>query len=248
MASKELFYCERCRQTMNGDNFFSSHNLEKFPTGKLNLCKKCVTAFVNNLDPDTFLWILQDCDVPYIPNKWNDIVAKEAAKKELTGLSVIGKYLSALKLRPYNNYRWKDNEYIQQMEKEKVETAMLRQGYSMAEIESTIATGIKPVPSSVVEPDLDALAAAQAQESDMAIPEPVFEINDDSLDLTDEDKTYLSLKWGRSYKSYEWVALEQLYEEMMHSYDIQQAGDINTLKLACKASLKANQLLDMGDK
>jgi hypothetical protein len=34
---------------------------------------------------------------------------------------------------------------------------------------------------------------------------------------------------------------------MMASYDIQTAGDINTLKLACKSSLKANQLLDLGD-
>ena len=33
----------------------------------------------------------------------------------------------------------------------------------------------------------------------------------------------------------------------MDSYDIQSAGDINTLKLACKSSLKANQLLDLGD-
>ena len=34
---------------------------------------------------------------------------------------------------------------------------------------------------------------------------------------------------------------------MTNSYDIQAAGDLNTLKLACKASLKANQLLDIGD-
>jgi hypothetical protein len=34
---------------------------------------------------------------------------------------------------------------------------------------------------------------------------------------------------------------------MTSSYDIQAAGDVNTLKLACKCSLKANQLLDIGD-
>jgi hypothetical protein len=34
---------------------------------------------------------------------------------------------------------------------------------------------------------------------------------------------------------------------MMQSYDIQSAGDKNTLILACKTSLKANQLLDIGD-
>ena len=33
----------------------------------------------------------------------------------------------------------------------------------------------------------------------------------------------------------------------MGSYDIQTAGHIDTLKLVCKTSLKANQLLDIGD-
>jgi hypothetical protein len=68
-----------------------------------------------------------------------------------------------------------------------------------------------------------------------------------STDLTDEDRIYLSVKWGRSYRPDEWVRLEQLYNEMMESYDIQTAGHIDTLKLICKTSLKANQLLDLGD-
>jgi hypothetical protein len=71
--------------------------------------------------------------------------------------------------------------------------------------------------------------------------------DDMSQDLTDEDRTYLRLKWGKTYKPEEWIRLEQLYEEMMGSYDIQTAGHIDTLKLMCKTSLKANQLLDIGD-
>lgn len=65
--------------------------------------------------------------------------------------------------------------------------------------------------------------------------------------LTEEDKTMLRIKWGGSYRPSEWVRLEQLYEDMMASYDIQGAGHIDTLKLICKTSLKANQLIDMGD-
>jgi hypothetical protein len=73
-------------------------------------------------------------------------------------------------------------------------------------------------------------------------PEPEVDI-----DLTDEDRTYLAIKWGKGYRPDHWVTLEQLYNDMMNSYDIQTAGHIDILKLACKASLKANQLLDMGD-
>jgi len=67
------------------------------------------------------------------------------------------------------------------------------------------------------------------------------------LDLTQEDLTYLRLKWGRNYRPFEYVQLEQLYNDMMASYDIQTAGHIDTLKMICKTSLKANQLLDLGD-
>ena len=66
-------------------------------------------------------------------------------------------------------------------------------------------------------------------------------------ELTDEDKLYLRLKWGKAYKPDEWIELERLYNEMMESYDIQTAGHKDTLKLICKTSLKANQLIDMGD-
>ena len=73
------------------------------------------------------------------------------------------------------------------------------------------------------------------------------EQDDFDQDLTDEERTYLRLKWGKAYRPEEWIRLEQLYEEMMGSYDIQTAGHIDTLKLMCKTSLKANQLLDIGD-
>ena len=68
------------------------------------------------------------------------------------------------------------------------------------------------------------------------------------LGLTEEETQYLRLKWGNTYKPSEWVQLEQLYQEMMKSYDIQTAGHKDTLKLICKTSLKANQLIDYGDK
>jgi hypothetical protein len=69
----------------------------------------------------------------------------------------------------------------------------------------------------------------------------------EDLNLTEEDITYLKLKWGKLYKPEEWVRLEQLYNEMLESYDIQSAGHIDTLKLLCKTSLKCNQLIDIGD-
>jgi hypothetical protein len=73
------------------------------------------------------------------------------------------------------------------------------------------------------------------------------ELIDTSADLTDEDKLYLAMKWGRLYKPYEWVELERIYNEMTESFDIQDADTVNTLVLICKTNLKMNQALDTGD-
>ena len=55
------------------------------------------------------------------------------------------------------------------------------------------------------------------------------------------------MKWGRLYHADEWVALEQLYNEFMNSFDIQGAARLDTLKMICKTSLKMNQAIDCGD-
>ena len=40
-----------------------------------------MTMHVDNWDPDTYLWILQEIDVPYIPNQWNQLLAKYSQDK-----------------------------------------------------------------------------------------------------------------------------------------------------------------------
>lgn len=70
---------------------------------------------------------------------------------------------------------------------------------------------------------------------------------DPGADLDDEDKMYLAVKWGRLYRPSQWVALEQLYNEFMDSFDIQGAARIDTLKMICKTSLKMNEAIDCGD-
>ena len=230
---------------MNIDQFYGSNNLEKYPDGKLKQCKKCITMHVDNWNPDTYLWILQECDVPYVPDEWNKLLAKYAMdKSKVTGMTILGRYLSKMKLKQFKDYRWEHNDFLQELANKKIEDAMKRQGYDAAEIAMAIDKATVPMPTEPLrEPEYTA--------AEMAPPEDYFAqqyeetVFDD--DLTEEDRKYLLLKWGKTYKPEEWIKLEQLYEEMMGSYDIQSAGHIDTLKLVCKTSLKANQLLDIGD-
>ena len=244
----EQYYCKKCNRTMGADQFYGSNNLQKYPNGKLDTCKKCITMHVDNFNPDTYMWILQECDVPYVPDEWHKLLEKYAYNRDkLTGMTILGRYLSKMKLKQHKDYRWKDTAFLQEMADTKKEQAMKRQGYDAQEIALQLEKDRQYLPE-------DGVAKEPVYDETPSAPQPVedyfaeqCEGEELNIDLTDEDKTYLRLKWGKTYKPEEWVKLEQLYEEMMQSYDIQGAGHIDTLKLICKTSLKANQLIDMGD-
>lgn len=246
------YYCGKCNRTMVAEQFYGSNNLEKYPEGKLNQCKKCMTMHVNNFDADTYLWILQECDVPYIPDEWNKLLASYAHNSEkLTGMTILGRYLSKMKLKQFKQYRWKDTEFLQTIANKKIEETMKRQGYDAQEIAIAIDKATIPIPEGeLVQPPVPQTHDAPdpfAQNEEDYFAQQSGASDDFDDDLTEEDKKYLRLKWGKTYKPDEWIRLEQLYEEMMASYDIQGAGHIDTLKLVCKTSLKANQLIDIGD-
>lgn len=248
--AQETYYCEKCNKTMLADQFYGTNNLEKYPDGKLRQCKKCMSMHVDNFNPDTYLWILQECDVPYIPEEWNKLLASYGKdRNKLTGLSILGRYLSKMKLKQFRDYRWEHTEHLQEVANKKMEETMKRQGYDAVEIHQAISQATVPIPQVVEQPKFEDNNPflATGNEDYFAEVNGGSAADDFVDDLTEEDKTYLRLKWGKTYKPEEWVRLEQLYEEMMASYDIQGAGHIDTLKLVCKTSLKANQLIDIGD-
>ena len=247
----KVYFCKKCGRTLSGDNFYTSNNLEKYPDdGKLDQCKKCITMHVDNWNPDTYLWILKEIDVPYIPDEWNKTLQSYAKdNKKITGMTILGRYLSKMKMVQYNKWRWEDTEYLQELANKKIEETMKRQGYSMSEIDDVIQKGIHTIPDKIEPPPLEEnepIPFAPSY-SDYFADQSGASEDDLAADLTDEDKKYLRLKWGKAYKPEEWIALEQLYNDMMSSYDIQSAGHIDILKKCCKTSLKADQLLDIGD-
>lgn len=242
-------YCEKCNKTMDESNFYGSNNIEKYPNGKINICKKCLTMHVDNWNPETYMWIIQEADVPYIPEEWNKLMASYAKDpRKVTGATIIGRYLGKMKLKQFKDYRWKDTEFLQEMANKKIEETMKRQGYDAQQIATAINKATFEVPEKPLEEPMFAGVPANPTAPADDYFAQVNGADDDFVDdLTEEDRTYLRLKWGKAYKPEEWVKLEQLYEEMMSSYDIQGAGHIDTLKLICKTSLKANQLIDIGD-
>ena len=252
MANGKQYYCKNCNKTMAEEQFYTSNNIEKYPPeGKMPECKKCLTRHVDNYNPDTYLWILQEIDVPYIPDQWNQLMLKYAKdRSKLTGTTILGRYLAKMKLNQWKKFRWKDNDHLRELENLKIEQTMKQQGYDAGEIALAIEkkNSVAVIGEVAPPPPPVPMEHLQAEDDDYFARIGGADASDGfDDDLTDEDKVYLRLKWGKTYRPEEWVRLEQLYEEMMASYDIQTAGHIDTLKLICKTSLKANQLLDLGD-
>ena len=235
-------YCEKCGKMMDDTQFYTSKNIEKYPPdGKMSVCKKCLTMHVDNWDPETYKWILQEIDVPYIKEEWNALLERYGKDpKKITGLTIIGRYLSKMKLKQWNKYTWADTEKLEQRSKQEKTTLMQSQGFTEEEIQQQLSMDRTP-------PKPKGLDTPQAP---VGIPEYIDLDNQEdefSDQLTEEDKLMLRLKWGRGYSWEQRVRMEQLYNDMMNSYDIQGAGHKDTLIMICKASLKANELIDAGD-
>ena len=250
-------FCEKCNKTMDENNFYTYKDGHK-----TELCKKCLTMHINNFDPSTFLWLLEKMDVPYIPEEWNILRDRAYAKDPLkmNGMSVFGKYLSKMKLKQWKDYGWADTERLQEENKKKAEEkaeeiaereADAKERFERGEISEaqykTLTSTEKQFENRVMMPpgSVPGGIAPNAFDENNFISEE--ELPDPALDLTQDDKVYLAMKWGRLYKPNEWIELEKKYNEMMNSFDIQDSDTTGTVILICKTYLKMNQAIDCGD-
>ena len=248
--------CQKCGKVMDEEAQFY---LRKDGT-RMDLCKKCLTMHIDNFNPETFLWILKDMDLPYIPEEWNVLRDRAFAKNpNLNGMSVFGKYLSKMKLKQWKQYGWEDSEKLQALNAEKKRAVEAEREKYEEHLKEQLESG------EITESQYKTLVSTSTQNQEQLYAQPIvtdtidnpfgdgsnFMPEDDLVDLgeelTEDDKMYLAMKWGRLYKPAEWVELEEVYKEMMESFDIQDADTINTLILICKTNLKMNQYLDSGD-
>ena len=124
----EQRYCPKCKKTMSDVNFYQYRD-----GSKCELCKSCITMHINNYDEESYKWLLQKFDIPYVPNEWKKVREREFEKAYLKvqnsgakdprtaaynmtkGTSVVfGKYLSKMKIKPWTQYKWEDSEMLQE--------------------------------------------------------------------------------------------------------------------------------------
>lgn len=58
-TNEKTYVCEKCHRTKRATLFYTTNNAKYADRdGLLPMCKDCITAFIDNWDSRTFLWIL----------------------------------------------------------------------------------------------------------------------------------------------------------------------------------------------
>ena len=253
--------CAKCQRDMDDTNFYTYKNGDKH-----KLCKACLTMHIDNFNPDTFLYILQEMDVPYIPEEWNILRDRAYAKnpQKMNGQSVIGKYLSKMKLKQFKQYGWADSVRLQEQRQKRLNQQaeelaahqqLLKQQFEKGQISEqqyrTLTSTEFQKQHEYIMPPQSTNPFDDPIGKDNAFKEEDFISEDDlpnyASEISLEEKQQMALKWGRTYKIRDWIYLQKKYNEMMNSFDIQDADSKNTLIFICKTLLKMDQAIDCGD-
>lgn len=265
----ERLLCSKCGKDKRIEDFFKLKDGTPY-----DMCKSCLTMFINNRDPQTFLWILEKFDVPYIEEVWIKLTNKIFAKDPLkfNSGSVIGQYLRTMKMVQWRNYHFSDTERLKQEKTDKLKMAaeqrQQKKGLSDEELRERLEKG------EITEAEYKTLSrsyistkvAFDSRISDKIIPEigteeeetpqedesqkyiGISSISEEDIlkQLTEEDIRYLTLKWGQLYRPSQWVKMEELYQKYATEYELNVDREA-TLKMICKTQLKMDEALDMGD-
>jgi hypothetical protein len=205
------------------DNFY----LDKTGT-HMETCKKCITMHVNVHEPSTLYHILEKIDIPFMPSEWENLVNRYAAgdPKKNKATSIVGRYVSKMKLAQYAGNSWADTPRL--LEEHNQRLLNLKKLEDERRLQYSNATGMGPTEV-------------------MELEDTQGNVFDFGSTMTRVQKDRMIQKWGRLYKEEEWVQLEEFYNKMHETYDIQGASHEDYLKMICKTSLKMNQAIDTGD-
>ena len=120
MPKWEKMRCSKCGRERRENEFFKLKTGERF-----DICKSCLTMNIDNRKPETFLWILEKFDVPYVERIWvemtNETYLRDPAK--FGPASVIGKYIRSMNMHQYKDYGFADSDKINNEHKREREIA-----------------------------------------------------------------------------------------------------------------------------
>ena len=247
--------CSKCGRSLKASaEFFKMKSGER-----CDLCKDCLTQYIDNRNPETFMWILEMFDVPYIEKKWTQLTNERYKKNpgKFGPKSVIGLYLRAMNMLQYRDLTYADSDSINNVGKDitvdedyeeqlkaKLESGEISQGQY-----NTLTKTNRDVQKEGYDEKgflIPEETESQPQEPQEQTPQYQVDPNYWTDQLDESDINYLMLKWGTMYTPEEWVKMETTYNKYSQEYDLNVDRE-EVLKKMCKTSLKMDEALDAGD-
>lgn len=230
------YFCTTCHKTLDEKQFFKTSRLDKHPAGVLPECKTCITMGVVDTDPSTFLPILKEIDAVYHPKAWRELLVKKTPRSP----SILGKYVSMMKLNQYKKYGWNDSEAVMNEYAENLLTATRQtmDNEAAAEVEVSRMINFTDIQPTAMEtmtqsPPMSALYGLTPATS--------------KYGLTQDEIDTLKRDWGEDYTEDQYLQLEQFLSDMREAYVIQDPIAISNAKMIAKMTIKLNRFLDIDD-
>lgn len=258
--------CIKCGKTKKETSFFKMKSGER-----CDWCKDCLTMHIDNRKPDTFKWILEMFDVPYIESVWVEQTNKQYQKNpgKFGPASVIGQYIRTMNMTQYADYHYSDSDQINNRERlaaQGIQQAKdidpnyeenLRKKYEAGEITKaayeTLSFENAGLHLNEDIPDHPYTYEDENGEETLKVDVPEFrkDIQTDYEnkivdELTDADMQYLLVKWGITYTPTEWVKLENTYQKYAAEYELNVDREESLIQI-CKVHLKMDKALDVED-
>lgn len=77
---------------------------------KYPICKVCLKIFIDDFNPDTFLWLVKELDYPWIPSIWERILRRQQEYPRPKKYSLLGKYFAIMRLASYKKCTWESSK------------------------------------------------------------------------------------------------------------------------------------------
>lgn len=95
-------FCDKCKRLEPEDNFWKKRN-GNYHT----ICKSYYRDTVDPYDTSTFLPLLKELDIPYIPDEWNHVLQWSNKEKSK---NTIGRYIAKMNLATFRDMTFQDTD------------------------------------------------------------------------------------------------------------------------------------------
>lgn len=224
----EKIHCEHCNRFYPAKDFYKDKNGDP-----MKKCKKCMASLIDLKSPSTVMKIMEEIDIPYIPDEWNSLRERyefstskdgKTIRNKNANQSVLGRYIGKMRLEQYKGYKFSDTPQFMEQHDQEIQQ---KRDILHQKLEDLLDKGYDP-------------------DTAMQLMAGRIDAEDEDPALTKTQIKELKIKWGTLYNEEELIQLETFYGEMHESYDITSASHEDYLKQICKVSLRMHSLIDSG--